>query len=222
VSDATESPANADAAGVTNGEATPRGKGQGKSAAAAAAEAEAIAAARQAEIERLAGEIEAAQAQTAEHLATLQRTAAEFANYRRRTQEEREREAGLASEYLLRKVLSIADDFDRAVDARPADLAGNSWVEGITAIDRKLRGLIESEGVTPIEAVGRQFDPREHEAIANVPATGRPDGEIVAELQRGYRLRDRVLRPALVAVASNADASPTAGGPSEDASERRN
>ena len=74
----------------------------------------------------------------------------------------------------------------------------------------KLRGLLESEGVTPIEAVGHQFDPREHEAIANVPATGRPDGEVVAEVQRGYRLRDRVLRPALVAVALNADASPSA------------
>jgi molecular chaperone GrpE len=196
-----------------------RGKGK---AGATNAEAAAMLAVHQAEIERLAGELEAAQAQTAEHLTTLQRTAAEFSNYRRRTQEEREREAGLASEYLLRKVLSIADDLDRAVDARPADLAENSWVEGITAIDRKLRGLIESEGVTPIEAVGRQFDPREHEAIANVPATGRPDGEVVAEVQRGYRIRDRVLRPALVAVAANTEPSAHGGGPDGNASERAN
>jgi molecular chaperone GrpE len=83
----------------------------------------------------------------------------------------------------------------------PADLLGVGWIEGIVLLDRKLRALLESEGVTPIESVGRAFDPREHEAIASVPATGRPDGEIVDEIQRGYRVRDRVLRPALVAVA---------------------
>ncbi len=154
-----------------------------------------------AEVERLAAEVDAARAQAAEHLTTLQRTAAEFQNYRRRTNEERERDAGLASDNLLRKALVIADDFDRAIDARPVDFAGNTWVEGIAAIDRKLRGLLESEGVRPIEAVGKPFDPREHEAIVNIPAAGRPDGEVVAEVQRGYRIRDRVLRPALVAVA---------------------
>lgn len=183
----------------------------------------AAAAANEAEVGRLSSELETAQSQTAEHLATLQRTAAEFANYRRRTQEEREREAGLASEYLLRKVLTIADDFDRALDARPADLAESPWVEGITAIDRKLRGLLESEGVKPIEAVGRQFDPRLHEAITSVPATGRPDGEVIVEVQRGYRLRDRVLRPALVAVAaSGSDAHPDEAGPDEAPAERPN
>ncbi|MEO6712154.1 MAG: nucleotide exchange factor GrpE [Mycobacteriales bacterium] len=176
----------------------------------------------QAEIDRLTAEVATAQRQTAEHLATLQRTAAEFANYRRRTMEEREREAGLASEYLLRKVLTIADDFDRAIDARPADLADSPWVEGITAIDRKLRGLLESEGVKPIESVGRQFDPREHEAITSVPATGRPDGEVVIEVQRGYRLRDRVLRPALVAVAAGGGEAPTSTTNSDESSQELN
>ena len=100
-------------------------------------------------------------------------------------------------------MLAVADDFDRAIDARPAELADNAWAEGIAAIDRKLGALLESEGVSPIDAApGRPFDPREHEAIANVPGTGRPEGEIVDELRRGYRLRDRVLRPALVAVAA--------------------
>ena len=99
----------------------------------------------------------------------------------------------------------MADDFDRAIDARPVELAENSWAEGVAAIDRKLRSLLESEGVTEIDAApGRRFDPREHDAIANVPGTGRPEGEIVNEVRRGYRLRDRVLRPALVAVAAPA------------------
>jgi molecular chaperone GrpE len=160
------------------------------------------------EIERLKAELASAQDRADENLATLQRTAADFQNYRRRTSEERERDAGLASEYLLLKVLALADDFDRAIEAMPAELAGNSWIEGVAAIDRKLRILLESEGIRVLEAVGRTFDPREHEAIANVPGTGRPEGEVVAEIQRGYRLRDRVLRPALVAVAGGSAPAP--------------
>ena len=154
------------------------------------------------EVERLRAELDNAQAQAAEHLASLQRTAADFANYRRRTAEDRERELGLASEQLLRKLLSVADDFDRALEAMPENLNGLSWIEGIVLLDRKLRQLLESEGVTPIEALGRAFDPREHEAIASLPAPGVPDGEVVAEIQRGYRIRDRVLRPAMVAIAT--------------------
>jgi molecular chaperone GrpE len=161
-----------------------------------------------AELDRLRAELEAAQAQTAEHLASLQRTAADFANYRRRTAEDRERDLGLASELLLRKLLAVADDFDRALETMPPELKAISWIEGIVLLDRKLRALLESEGVTPIDVIGRPFDPREHEAIASVPATGRPDGEVVAEIQRGYRVRDRVLRPAKVAVAEGGAAAP--------------
>jgi molecular chaperone GrpE len=156
-----------------------------------------------ADIESLRGELDASRRQADEYLAALQRERAEFVNYRRRTAEERERDLGLAGEGLIRKVLAIADDFDRAIENRPASLVDDSWAEGVTAIDRKLRLLLDSEGVRPIEASpGRPFDPREHEAIANVPAPGRREGEIVEEVQRGYRLRDRVLRPALVAVAT--------------------
>lgn len=139
-----------------------------------------------------------------DYLAALQRERAEFTNYKRRTAEEREQMAGLAAEGLIRKVLALADDFDLAIDHRPTTGVDDGWVEGVIAIDRKLRQLLESEGVTAIEAAaGTQFDPREHEAIANVPNTGRPGGEIVEELRRGYRLRDRVIRPALVAVAEH-------------------
>jgi molecular chaperone GrpE len=144
-------------------------------------------------------------------LAALQRERAEFTNYKRRTAEEREAMLGLAAEGLIRKVLALADDFDLAVEHRPDDSgADGGWVEGIVAIDRKLRQLLESEGVTAIEAApGTPFDPREHEAVANVPNTGRPGGEIVDELRRGYRLRDRVIRPALVAVAEDTGESST-------------
>jgi molecular chaperone GrpE len=156
-----------------------------------------------ADIEALKAELEVARTKSDEYLAGLQRERAEFANYRRRTSEEREAMLGLAGEDLIRKVLVLADDFDRAIEARPDDIAGHPWSEGVAAIDRKLRALLESEGVNQIDAsAGRPFDPREHEAIATVPGTGRPEGEIVEEVRRGYRLRDRVVRPALVAVAA--------------------
>jgi molecular chaperone GrpE len=151
--------------------------------------------------DQLAAQLEVAKSLAAEHLASLQRTAADFANFKRRTAEDRERELGLASESLLRKLLAVADDFDRALDHMPAEFKGAGWLEGIILLDRKLRSLLESEGVTPIETIGRAFDPREHEAIASIAGTGRPDGEIVDEVQKGYRVRERVLRPALVAVA---------------------
>ena len=142
-----------------------------------------------------------------DYLAALQRERAEFLNFKRRTSEERVSMLGLAAEDLIRKVLALADDFDRAVETRPEAMDGDPWVEGIAAIDRKLRLLLESEGVSLIEALpGMRFDPREHEAVANVPGTGRPGGEIVDVLRRGYRLRDRVIRPALVAVAEDGTA----------------
>ena len=157
-----------------------------------------------ADIEGLKAELEAARTKADEYLAGLQRERAEFQNFRRRAAEEREAMLGLAGEDLIRKVLVLADDFDRAIEARPEAIAADSWVEGVAAIDRKLRALLESEGVTQIEASpGRPFDPREHEAIATVPGTNRPEGEIVDEVRRGYRLRDRVVRPALVAVAAS-------------------
>jgi molecular chaperone GrpE len=170
------------------------------SPAALAAQIEAVTAAR-----------DEATAKAEEYLGALQRERAEFVNFKRRTSEEREREAGLAAEDLIRKVLQLADDFDRAIANAPETLAGDAWFEGIAAIDRKLRLLLESEGVTAVDAQpGVAFDPRDHEAVVGVPGTGRADGEIVDEIRRGYRLRGRVIRPALVAVASDTqpDASP--------------
>ena len=162
------------------------------------------------DIERLTGERDVAMGERDEFLSALQRERAEFVNYKRRTAEERQAMIGLAGEGLISKVIAIADDFDRAIEARPATTADDPWVEGIAAIDRKLRQLLESEGVSPIAASpGTPFDPREHEAVASVPGSGHPDGAIVGELRRGYRLRDRVLRPALVAVAADGSSSTT-------------
>jgi molecular chaperone GrpE len=156
-----------------------------------------------AQADELRQQLELAQQEAADNKAAWQRTAADFANYRRRTEEDRLRDLGLANEMLIRKVVALADDFDLAVEHVPLEHSSSPWVGGIVQIDRKLRALLESEGVTPIDAVGKPFDPHEHEAVSHEPTTDAPDVTVLRELQRGYYLRDRVLRPALVAVANN-------------------
>jgi len=202
----------------------PRPRTRGEAVAAAIKQALAE---KDATIASVTLERDEALANVDEYLTALQRERAEFQNYKRRTNEERERDLGLAGEALIGKVLVIADDFDRAIEARPDQFADDPWFVGIAAIDRKLRLFLESEGVTAIEAEpGTPFDPREHEAIAHVPGSDRAADEIVETYQRGYRLRDRVIRPALVAVAAGdpaevavpADFEPT----NDDAGDDRN
>jgi molecular chaperone GrpE len=166
------------------------------------AELDASPATLSAELDELRQQLEAAQQEAAENKAGWQRTAADFANYRRRTEQERDAMLGLANEALLSKLLGHVDDFDRALANMPEELQGVGWVEGIVAIDRKLRQLLDSEGLTPIEAVGRPFDPHEHEAVVREERPDVAEGTVTAELQRGYRIRDRVLRPAMVVVAT--------------------
>lgn len=163
--------------------------------------------------ERLA----AAEQEAAENKAGWQRTAADFANFKRRTEQDREATLALANEILLRKLLAVVDDFDRAMASMPRELEHLGWIEGLWAIDRKLRLLLESEGLTPIEAVGRPFDPREHEAVVHEETTSAPDGHVMTELQRGYRIRERVLRPAMVAVANNTGGGASPGPPDSPA-----
>jgi molecular chaperone GrpE len=153
------------------------------------------------QVAQLREQLLAAEREAEENKAGWQRTAADFSNFRRRTEQDRMANLGLASEALLTKLLSVADDFDRAIAQLPDELQGQAWVEGVVAIDRKLRGVLESEGLSPIEAAGQPFDPQVHEAVAQDPTDRVPEGTVTSEFQRGYTLRDRVLRPALVAVA---------------------
>jgi molecular chaperone GrpE len=157
------------------------------------------------EVDEVRRELEQVRQEAADNRAGWQRTAADFANFRRRTEQDREQMLGLANEALLSKLLGIADDFDRAIEHMPPELRDVGWVEGIAAIDRKLRLLLDSEGLTPIAAIGQPFDPREHEAVTQSVTSDVPEGTVTAELQRGYRIRDRILRPAMVAVAKAPD-----------------
>ncbi len=155
------------------------------------------------QLAELQARAETAEAETESIRAQWQRTAADFANYKRRAEEDRFRELGLASEGLLRKVLGVSDDLLRALEHVPPDQAASAWAEGVAAIERKLGALLVAEGVTPIESVGTEFDPRHHEAVTMEPTDDVPEGMVTRELQRGYQLRDRVLRPALVVVSTS-------------------
>jgi molecular chaperone GrpE len=140
--------------------------------------------------------------QSDEHLRGLQRTAADFSNYRRRVDEEREGLSQFSNALLIGKLLAVLDDFDRALETVPKDIH-EGWVDGVRLVERKLRALLEAEGVRQIEAMGQPFDPNLHEAVVYEETADHPDNQVIGELQRGYRLRDRVLRPSLVRVANN-------------------
>ena len=155
-----------------------------------------------AKLEELQHQLEDARAQGDEHLRAWQRAAADLSNYRRRTEEERELVARFASSALISRLLTGLDDFDRALEHVPED-AHEGWVDGVRLVERKLRSVLEAEGLTPIEAVGQPFDPNVHEAVVHEETADYPDSHVIGELQRGYRLHDRVLRPSLVRVANN-------------------
>lgn len=149
----------------------------------------------------------------------LQRLAADFANYRKRNEAERAEFAKYAKSELIRRLLDVLDGYDRALETLPAELKAQPWVEGMWLVERKLRGVLEGEGLQPIDVTGKRFDPYEHEAVARVPSD-EPEGTIVNEYQKGYRLHDRVIRPALVTVseghgARDPSTAPDLGGGAE-------
>ena len=130
----------------------------------------------------------------------LLRTAAEFDNYRKRTERERRELSEAVAADLIRDVLPIVDDLDRAITAA-AESTDPALRSGVELIQRQLIEALRRRGAEPFESVGHDFDPAWHEALASEPAAGRRDGEIVAEIRRGYRIGPRLLRPALVKVA---------------------
>ena len=135
------------------------------------------------------------------------RTAAEFDNARKRAVREREELVRTANESLIRELLPVLDNFDRALQAAKGDPGAAAVVRGVDLIQRELLRVLEKFGVTPFSSVGAPFDPERHEAVARVPAEGRPELTVVAETARGYQLNGRVLRPAMVTVAMSSEAS---------------
>ena len=149
------------------------------------------------EIERLKGELAEAKASAERCLANWQRAEADLRNYKRLSEQEAAETRQFANATLMLKVLPVLDDLERAFKSVPAELAELPWVEGVRLIGRKLVASLEMMGLAQIKALGEAFDPKQHEAV--MQSSGE-DGIVVAELEKGYRLHDRVIRPAKVAV----------------------
>ena len=136
-------------------------------------------------------------------LEALRRVQADFVNYKRRTEEGRLEQQRQSASKLIIKLLPILDEFVLAIDHASKDGSEPSWLEGIALIQRKLNGLLESENVTKIEAQGKEFDPFEHEALAYQESSKHPEGHVLSVVRDGYRMDERVLRPALVILAQS-------------------
>jgi molecular chaperone GrpE len=154
------------------------------------------------EVVALRQELAEAKTKEAEYLDGWQRARAELSNARKRFQRDQEQAYTNARADVLTHMLPIVDDFERARATLPENLSQVTWVEGVLLIQRKLQALLDQDGVVPIQTVGEKFDPFLHQAVTHEPSDTVPEGHVIAEMQMGYRLGDRVLRPSMVRVSS--------------------
>src|SRR5262245_451692 len=162
-------------------------------------------------VEGLRSERDAKAREAAEAQERYLRTLAEFENFRRRTNRERDDWRRQAQEMLLREILPVLDNFDRALAAPPAPGADSGFRTGVELIHRNFLAALERVGVRPFVAVGQPFDPTRHEAVGRVERADLDDQTVVAEPLRGYLIQDRVLRPAQVVVAVHPAAAASGG-----------
>lgn len=146
-------------------------------------------------------ELEALRAEAQKNLDGWQRTLAEFQNYKRRTEREARESYQNATSDVLKNLLPIVDDFERAMNSLPEAERNQPWLEGIRLIQRKFVRLLEDYSVTAVDPVGEAFDPTLHQAVGTDEDTDMESGHVTETLQKGYVSGDRVLRPAMVKVA---------------------
>ena len=175
-----------------------QGPTEGQDGAASMAEASAPEQNPVSEVETLQAKLAQAESKAAENLDGWQRTAADFQNFKKRVERDRAADHTAMKADLIRQVLPILDDLERALQSRPPE---DAWFNGIELIQRKMQGILESQGVRRIEAEGTIFDPNFHEAISQEPVDGAESGRVVAVVLNGYMLGDHVIRPAQVKVA---------------------
>ncbi len=168
-----------------------------------------------AEVEALKASIAAKDKEIAELKDKYLRTLADSENARKRIRQQSEESVRLQRENLLRDLLPIVDNLERAVGAARGGGNGKSIVEGVEMVLASMMDFLKAQGVTPEESVGRPFDPARHEAIDHVPTDTHPPNTVVKESHRGYRLGERVLRPARVVVAKGVENSARGGGEDE-------
>jgi molecular chaperone GrpE len=149
-----------------------------------------------------------AQGDAQKYLDNWRRAEADFQNYKKRSEQEREESRRYAGVAVVHNLLPIVDDLERALGSVDSHLTSLTWVDGVRLIYRKLVALLDNAGVRPIAAEGQAFDPRFHEAVAEIEGE---EGKVLSEVQRGYMLHDRVLRPAMVVVGKGVQGD--AGGP---------
>jgi molecular chaperone GrpE len=149
----------------------------------------------------LEAQLAAAQAQAKEYLEGWQRARADFANYKKRVERELQDSYQNASVDLLTRMFPILSDFERAMSNLPPELQDHTWLEGVTLIQKKFQKLLEDNGIVEIAPTGQPFDPSLHEAVGTDEDTAVQSGYVTATLQKGYRVGERVLRPAVVRVA---------------------
>ena len=157
------------------------------------------------DIEPLPDPVDDLERERDEFKAMAQRSQADLVNYRRRMDDERQELQRNANAGLITKFLGVVDDFERAIDMLPDDAAAAGWREGLMLVKRNLDNLLESEGVSKIDAAGKQFDPWEHEAVHYMETPDAEDGAIIQVFREGYRLHDKVLRASQVIVAKSMD-----------------
>ena len=145
----------------------------------------------------------------------LLRLQADFENFKKRIEREKEDYHRLATASLLVKLLPVIDNFDRALAAAPRSDAEAAIHRGVTLIHRQLMEELKREGLVPMDAVGEPFDPSHHEAVATDSSSGLPPNTVVEEVQRGYFFRDRLLRPAAVRVSTDPESDRPPGGSEE-------
>jgi molecular chaperone GrpE len=165
-----------------------------------------------AEVERLREELAARTREARQHEERALRTMAEFDNARKRAQREREEHTRFANESLIRDLLPVLDNLDRALQAARAEAAAPALTSGVELIQREFLRVLEKFGVTPFSAVGERFDPERHEAIARVASASHDEMAVVSETTRGYLMHGRVLRPAAVTVAMSPESARDAAG----------
>jgi molecular chaperone GrpE len=152
-------------------------------------------------LEGLTAELERVRAEGQEYLDGWQRSRAEFANYRKRVERENQESHKRAAGDVLCRYLGVIDDLELALRERPQEGDAAVWAEGIEIIHQKLLGLLQAEGVEPIQAQGEIFDPNFHEALSHEESSDHEEGQVIEVIRQGYVLGERVLRPALVRVA---------------------
>ena len=151
--------------------------------------------------------LEAEQGKSKEYLSRLKYLQADFDNYRKRMVREFQEVTQRSNERLIASVLNVVDDLERAIETGRKTENADALLEGVEMVYKNLYGLLEREGLTRIEAIGKPFDPNMHEILAKVPTDDHDDGIVIEEARKGFIFKGKVMRPSVVMISSKKEGS---------------